>query len=137
MTTAKPRPPLAPGETRAYPVLPLRDIVVFPHTIAPLFVGRKKSILALEEAMRSDTFILLATQKNAPDDDPATGAIYEIGTLASVLQLLKLPDGTVKVLVERALSARKCSSTPIAASITRPRRSRSATRWVSASKRRP
>src|SRR5229473_3068798 len=100
MTTAKPRPPLAPGETRAYPVLPLRDTVVFPHMIAPLFVGRKKSILALEEVMRSDTFILLATQKSAADDDPATEAIYEVGTLASVLQLLKLPDGTVKVLVE-------------------------------------
>src|SRR5258708_7586663 len=106
MTTAKPRPPLAPGETRAYPVLPLRDIVVFPHTIAPLFVGRKKSILALEEAMRSDTFILLATQKNASDDDPATEAIYEVGTLASVLQLLKLPDGTVKVLAEGAQRAK-------------------------------
>src|ERR1700674_3310332 len=65
MTTAKPRPPLAPGETRAYPVLPLRDIVVFPHMIAPLFVGRKKSILGLEQGMRSGTFILLATQKNA------------------------------------------------------------------------
>ena len=100
MIATKPRPPLAPGETRAYPLLPLRDIVVFPHAIAPLFVGRKKSILALEEAMRSDTFVLLATQKNASDDDPATEAIYEIGTLASVLQLLKLPDGTVKVLVE-------------------------------------
>ena len=102
MTTTKPRPPLAPGETRAYPVLPLRDIVVFPHMIVPLFVGRKKSILVLEKVMRSDTFILLATQKNASDDDPATEAIYEIGTLASVLQLLKLPDGTVKVLVEGA-----------------------------------
>src|SRR5215831_1304803 len=100
MTTAKPRPPLAPGETRSYPVLPLRDTVVFPHMIAPLFVGRKKSILALEEAIRSDTFILLATQKNVSDDNPATEAIYEIGTLASVPQLLKLPDGTVKVLVE-------------------------------------
>src|SRR5258708_3462151 len=106
MTTAKPRPLLAPGETRAYPVLPLRDIVVFPHTIAPLFVGRKKSILALEEATRSDTFILLAAQKNASDDDPATEAIYEVGTLASVLQLLKLPDGTVKVLVEGAQRAK-------------------------------
>jgi ATP-dependent Lon protease len=106
MTTAKPRPLLAPGETRAYPVLPLRDIVVFPHMIAPLFVGRKKSILALEEAMRSDTFILLAAQKNASDDDPATEAIYEVGTLASVLQLLKLPDGTVKVLVEGAQRAK-------------------------------
>ena len=66
MTAAKPRPPLAPGETRVYPVLPLRDIVVFPHMIAPLFVGRKKSVLALEEVMQSDTFILLATQKNCP-----------------------------------------------------------------------
>jgi ATP-dependent Lon protease len=106
MTTAKPRPPLAPGETRAYPVLPLRDIVVFPHMIAPLFVGRKKSILALEEVMRSDTFILLATQKNASDDEPVTEAIYEIGTLANVLHLLKLPDGTIKVLVEGAQRAK-------------------------------
>ena len=102
MTSAKPRPPLVPGETRAYPVLPLRDIVVFPHMIVPLFVGREKSIRALEEVMRADTFILLATQKNASDDDPATDAIFEVGTLASVLQLLKLPDGTVKVLVEGA-----------------------------------
>ena len=106
MTSAKPRPPLIPGETRAYPVLPLRDIVVFPHMIVPLFVGRKKSIVALEEVMRSDTFIMLATQKNASDDDPATEAIYEVGTLASVLQLLKLPDGTVKVLVEGAQRAK-------------------------------
>src|ERR1700760_3663930 len=104
--TTKPRPQLQPGETRAYPVLPLRDIVVFPHMIVPLFVGREKSIKALEEVMRSDTFILLATQKNASDDDPATSAIYEVGTLASVLQLLKLPDGTVKVLVEGAERAR-------------------------------
>ncbi len=106
MTSVKPRPPLIPGETRAYPVLPLRGIVVFPHMIAPLFVGRKKSTLALEEVMRSDTFILLATQKNASDDDPATEAIYEVGTLASVLQLLKLPDGTVRVLVEGAQRAK-------------------------------
>ena len=98
--TSKPRPTLQPGETRAFPVLPLRDIVVFPHMIVPLFVGREKSIKALEEVMRTDTFILLATQKNASDDDPATDAIFEVGTLASVLQLLKLPDGTVKVLVE-------------------------------------
>src|SRR5579863_9684815 len=104
--TAKARPPLAPGEVRAYPVLPLRDIVVFPHMIVPLFVGREKSIRALEEVMRSDMFILLATQKNASDDDPATGSIFEVGTLASVLQLLKLPDGTVKVLVEGVERAR-------------------------------
>jgi ATP-dependent Lon protease len=106
MTSAKPRPSLSPGEIRAYPVLPLRDIVVFPHMIVPLFVGREKSIKALEEVMRSDTFILLATQKNASDDDPTTSAIYEVGTLASVLQLLKLPDGTVKVLVEGAERAK-------------------------------
>src|SRR5436190_20956852 len=102
MNAPKPRPPLAPGASQAYPVLPLRDIVVFPHMIVPLFVGREKSIRALEEVMRNDTFILLATQKNASDDDPATDAIFEVGTLASVLQLLKLPDGTVKVLVDGA-----------------------------------
>ena len=106
MTTAKPRPPIARGETRSYPVLPLRDIVVFPHMIVPLFVGREKSIRALEEVMKNDTYILLATQKNASDDDPATDAIFEIGTFATVLQLLKLPDGTVKVLVEGAERAR-------------------------------
>jgi ATP-dependent Lon protease len=105
MTSAAKPKPLLPGESRAYPVLPLRDIVVFPHMIVPLFVGREKSIKALEEVMRSDTFILLATQKNASDDDPATDAIYNVGTLASVLQLLKLPDGTVKVLVEGAARA--------------------------------
>ncbi len=106
MTTPKQRPPLTPGETKAYPVLPLRDIVVFPHMIVPLFVGREKSIKALEEVMRSDSFILLATQKNASDDEPKTDSIFEIGTLASVLQLLKLPDGTVKVLVEGAQRAK-------------------------------
>src|SRR5271165_4986532 len=104
-TPSKPRALPKPGEVRTYPVLPLRDIVVFPHMIVPLFVGREKSIKALEEVMRSDTFILLATQKNASDDDPATDAIYTIGSLASVLQLLKLPDGTVKVLVEGAARA--------------------------------
>src|SRR5215204_3260510 len=100
MTIANSRPTVALAENRAYPVFPLRYIVVFPHMIVPLFVGREKSIKALEEVMRSDTFILLATQKNASDDDPATDSIFEIGTLATVLQLLKLPDGTVKVLVE-------------------------------------
>ena len=105
-SAAKPKPLLTAGESQAYPVLPLRDIVVFPHMIVPLFVGREKSIKALEEVMRSDTFILLATQKNASDDDPATDSIFTVGTLASVLQLLKLPDGTVKVLVEGAARAR-------------------------------
>ena len=94
-----------------YPVLPLRDIVVFPHMIVPLFVGREKSIRALEEVMKADKQILLATQKNAGDDDPQTDAIFTIGTLASVLQLLKLPDGTVKVLVEGATRAEILSFT--------------------------
>ncbi len=100
MTSQKPRPPLVPGMSQTFPVLPLRDIVVFPHMIVPLFVGREKSIRALEEVMRGDTYILLATQENASDDDPAPDSIFRIGTLATVLQLLKLPDGTVKVLVE-------------------------------------
>ncbi len=98
--STKSRNPADPGSTSFFPVLPLRDIVVFPHMIVPLFVGREKSIRALEEVMRTDRPILLATQMNAADDDPATDAIYKVGTLASVLQLLKLPDGTVKVLVE-------------------------------------
>ncbi|MCW5723241.1 MAG: LON peptidase substrate-binding domain-containing protein, partial [Devosia sp.] len=85
---------------RVYPVLPLRDIVVFPGMIVPLFVGREKSVKALEEVMRDDKHILVVTQKNAQDDDPAPDQIYATGTIATVLQLLKLPDGTVKVLVE-------------------------------------
>jgi len=96
---------IASGEN-VFPVLPLRDIVVFPHMIVPLFVGREKSIAALEEVMTTDKQILLATQRDAADDDPAPDAIYEVGTLASVLQLLKLPDGTVKVLVEGRERAR-------------------------------
>src|ERR1700684_2237305 len=100
MMSNQKREAISPGTVESYPVLPLRDIVVFPHMIVPLFVGREKSIRALEEVMKSDKFILLATQINAGDDDPATDAIYTSGTLASVLQLLKLPDGTVKVLVE-------------------------------------
>jgi len=94
------------GGKELFPVLPLRDIVVFPYMVVPLFVGREKSIAALEEVMRADKQILLAAQKNAGDDDPSPDAIYEIGTLASVLQLLKLPDGTVKVLVEGNARAR-------------------------------
>ena len=90
----------AGGLDGQYAVLPLRDIVVFPHMIVPLFVGREKSIAALEDVMQRDEPILLATQKNAGDDDPKADAIFKAGTVARVLQLLKLPDNTVKVLVE-------------------------------------
>ncbi|MFN7113096.1 MAG: endopeptidase La [Alphaproteobacteria bacterium] len=83
-----------------HPVLPLRDIVVFPHMIVPLFVGRDKSVRALESAMADGKKVLLVTQKSAQQDDPTPGDLYDIGTLGTVLQLLKLPDGTVKVLVE-------------------------------------
>jgi ATP-dependent Lon protease len=86
--------------TNILPVLPLRDIVVFPHMIVPLFVGREKSVLALEEVMRGDKKILLVAQRNPQDDDPGEAELFKVGTIATVLQLLKLPDGTVKVLVE-------------------------------------
>ncbi len=88
------------SELKVLPVLPLRDIVVFPHMVVPLFVGREKSVRALDEVMRGDKQILLATQKNSADDDPSPESIYDVGAIATVLQLLKLPDGTVKVLVE-------------------------------------
>ncbi|NHK26965.1 endopeptidase La [Parvularcula flava] len=94
------------SESRTYPVLPLRDIVVFPHMIVPLFVGREKSVRALENVMQSDKEILLVAQKDATDDDPKADDIYEIGVIAKVLQLLKLPDGTVKVLVEGGTRAK-------------------------------
>ncbi|MCA1776578.1 MAG: endopeptidase La [Loktanella sp.] len=84
----------------SYPVLPLRDIVVFPHMIVPLFVGREKSVRALEEVMQDDKQILLSSQIDPSEDDPSVDGIYKAGVLANVLQLLKLPDGTVKVLVE-------------------------------------
>jgi ATP-dependent Lon protease len=88
--------------THALPVLPLRDVVVYPHMVIPLFVGREKSINALDTAMQEDKKILLVAQKNAEIDDPSVDDIHEIGTLSTILQLLKLPDGTVKVLVEGA-----------------------------------
>ncbi len=88
------------------PVLPLRDIVVFPHMIVPLFVGREKSVKALEEVVREDKQILLASQRDAAKDDPTADDIYPVGAIANVLQLLKLPDGTVKVLVEGKNRAR-------------------------------
>jgi ATP-dependent Lon protease len=89
-----------------YPILPLRDIVVFPHMIVPLFVGREKSVRALEDVMKDDKQILLVTQKNAAQDDPSPSDIYTVGSIGTVLQLLKLPDGTVKVLVEGGQRAR-------------------------------
>ena len=93
-------------ETIELPLLPLRDVVVYPHMVIPLFVGRERSIQALDEAMASDKQILLVAQKNASVDDPGEQDIYRVGTVSSVLQLLKLPDGTVKVLVEGAYRAK-------------------------------
>ena len=97
---------LDPTETVIYPVLPLRDIVVFPHMIVPLFVGREKSVQALESVMKEDKQILLVAQKDAAMDDPGTDDIHVVGTIGTILQLLKLPDGTVKVLVEGSTRAR-------------------------------
>src|SRR3954447_23643761 len=85
---------------RSVPLLPLRDIIVFPHMVVPLFVGREKSIAALEEAMSHDKDILLAAQKKAKTNEPVPEDIFGMGTLGTILQLLRLPDGTVKVLVE-------------------------------------
>ena len=97
----KPAPDKAPtGKNEVLAVLPLRDIVVFPHMIVPLFVGREKSVRALEAVMKEDKQILLVAQKNAAQDDPSVDDIYRVGTVSTILQLLKLPDGTVKVLVE-------------------------------------
>lgn len=93
-------------EDHHYPTLPLRDVVVYPHMVIPLFVGREKSIRALDKAMGSNKQILLVAQKSAADDDPGLEDIYTIGTLANILQLLKLPDGTIKVLVEGASRAK-------------------------------
>src|SRR5438477_1919148 len=91
---------------RTVPLLPLRDIIVFPHMVVPLFVGREKSIAALEEARAHERDILLAAQKKAKTHEPAPDDIFEIGTLGTILQLLRLPDGTVRVLVEGKKSAR-------------------------------
>ncbi len=104
--TTTPMPPEAPKSGDVYAVLPLRDIVVFPHMIVPLFVGREKSVRALEEVMGGGKQILLVAQKNAAQDDPQPGDIHSVGTVGTVLQLLKLPDGTVKVLVEGVKRAR-------------------------------
>jgi ATP-dependent Lon protease len=87
-------------QPQVHPLLPLRDVVVFPHMVIPLFVGRQKSIKALETAMESGKSIVLVAQKSAAKDEPVPEDLYDIGSLASILQMLKLPDGTVKVLVE-------------------------------------
>ncbi|MDO9215822.1 MAG: LON peptidase substrate-binding domain-containing protein, partial [Lacisediminimonas sp.] len=97
--------PALPAHTQL-PLLPLRDVVVFPHMVIPLFVGRPKSIKALEAAMGQGKSIMLAAQKAAAKDEPSADDIYEIGCVANILQMLKLPDGTVKVLVEGAQRAR-------------------------------
>src|SRR3954454_10365756 len=100
-------PPDTPiTETTSLPLLPLRDVVVFPHMVIPLFVGRPKSIKALDVAMDAGKHILLVAQKSAAKDDPAAEDLYPIGSIATVLQMLKLPDGTVKVLVEGTQRAR-------------------------------
>ena len=95
-----------PSEPIHLPLLPLRDVVVFPHMVIPLFVGRPRSIRALEAAMEAGKSIMLAAQKSAGKDDPTPDDVYEIGCVATILQMLKLPDGTVKVLVEGAQRAR-------------------------------
>ncbi|MES2856306.1 MAG: LON peptidase substrate-binding domain-containing protein, partial [Bdellovibrionota bacterium] len=91
-----------PGRSESYklPLLPLRDLIIFPHMMMPLFVGREKSINALEEAMGKQTDIVLAAQRDAKTNNPEPGDIYDVGTVGTIIQLLRLPDGTVKVLVE-------------------------------------
>ncbi|MBM4200689.1 MAG: endopeptidase La, partial [Gammaproteobacteria bacterium] len=98
MENTQPQPPANSGTV--VPVLPLRDVVVYPHMVIPLFVGREKSIVALDSAMKDNKQILLVAQKDAEMDDPTFDDLYAVGTLSNILQLLKLPDGTVKVLVE-------------------------------------
>jgi ATP-dependent Lon protease len=93
------------------PLLPLRDVVVYPHMVLPLFVGRERSIEALENAMANDKQVLLVAQRNAAEDDPGADDIYQVGTVSNILQLLKLPDGTIKVLVEGASALRSTTST--------------------------
>ena len=95
--SASPKPDAVPGR---YPVLPLRDMVVFPHMIVPLFVGRDKSVRALEEVMNGDKQIMLVAQKEASEENPNPEDLFKTGVIGTVLQLLKLPDGAIKVLVE-------------------------------------
>src|SRR5215213_11574130 len=100
-------PKAAPGpKKRVVPLLPLRDIIVFPHMVSQLFVGRERSINALDAAMARDKDIFLAAQKNAKTNEPTPEDIFQVGTLGTIMQLLRLPDGTVKVLVEGKKRAR-------------------------------
>jgi len=87
-------------ERQSIPLLPLRDVVVFPHTVIPLFIGRKSSVHAITHAMEADKHVFLVTQKDETIEDPKNEDLHKVGTLATILQLLKLPDGTIKVLVE-------------------------------------
>src|SRR6516162_6506732 len=96
----------ASGRRRAVPLLPLRDIIVFPHMVSQLFVGRERSINALDAAMSRDKDIFLAAQKNAKTNEPTPDDIFQVGTLGTIMQLLRLPDGTVKVLIEGKKRAR-------------------------------
>jgi len=98
--------------TKLYPLMPLRDIVIFPHMVAPLVVGRKQSIQALEDAMDKKTDILLITQKKSSVDDPGPDDLHDVGTLATIMQLLRLPDGTIKALVEGKSRAKIISYVP-------------------------
>ena len=98
--------PILPSDPITLPLLPLRDVVVFPHMVIPLFVGRPKSIKALEAAMEQGRQIMLVAQKAAGKDEPKADDMFEVGCVSSILQMLKLPDGTVKVLVEGARRAR-------------------------------
>src|SRR5215216_6912491 len=98
--------------TRFLPILPLRDIVVFPHRIVPLFVGREKSVAALEAAMTADKELFLVAQLDPSEDDPDRDALYDLGVVATAMQLLKLPDGTVRVLVEGVKRAKLLNLVP-------------------------
>ena len=117
------------------PVLPLRDVVVYPHMVIPLFVGREKSIVALDLAMKADKRILLVAQKQADVDDPTPADLYRVGTIATILQLLKLPDGTVKVLSKASIapasiSSPKASSFPRKSPRCRTRSAMKSAKWM-------
>src|SRR5882762_7619630 len=104
--------PIYQSMTRFLPILPLRDIVVFPHRIVPLFVGRAKSVAALEAAMAADKELFLVAQLDPGEDDPDRDALYDLGVIATAMQLLKLPDGTVRVLVEGVKRAKLLNLIP-------------------------